>query len=138
MNWLSIIPLYLKYGSVVQWIWNAATSNQDFITKVEQLLPAVANVANQIATEFFPDAAPLVAKITTTALTFNTALVEYAQRACNALLKDDPPLEVDGMYGPLTKEAVTKLQTQLGLTADGIFGKITEAAVKKLNLPALA
>ncbi len=137
MNWLAIIPLYLKYGSVVQWIWNAATSNQDFLTKVEQLLPAVAGVANQIATEFFPTAAPAVAKFTSTALMFNTELVKYAQQACNLVLKDVTPLEVDGMYGPLTKEAVTKLQMQLGLTADGIFGKITEAAVKKLNLPGL-
>ncbi len=136
MNWLAIIPLYLKYGSVVQWIWNAATSNQDFITKVEQLLPAVAGVANQIATEFFPNAAPAVAKFTSTALMFNTALVKYAQQACNLVLNSG--LEVDGMYGPLTKAAVTELQEHLGLAADGIFGKITEAAVKKLNLPGLA
>ena len=43
-------------------------------------------------------------------------------------------LTVDGLYGSLTKAALTKaLQTALGVESDGIYGKITNAAVKVLR-----
>lgn len=137
MNPLIIIPLFLKYSGVIDWIWTQATSNDDFIKKFELLLPTVARTSNQIASEYFPGHAPMVAKFMSSVLLFNVRLVKYAQQACNALLPGDgPPLEVDGMYGPKTDAAVRKLQRQLGLTTDGIFGKLTEAAVKRL-LPTL-
>ena len=37
---------------------------------------------------------------------------------------------IDGIYGPSTTAAVTKMQTALGVTADGIFGPSTDAAMK--------
>lgn len=44
-------------------------------------------------------------------------------------------LTLDGLYGTLTKRALTKaLQKALGVTADGIYGKNTKAAAKKNNL----
>lgn len=39
--------------------------------------------------------------------------------------------DVDGVYGPLTKEAVTAFQSDQGLTADGIAGAVT---LKRLQL----
>lgn len=137
MNWLSLIGLFIKYGPVLEQLWNAVTSNEDYVTKVESLLPQVAQYAVQIAQEFFPNAAPAVQKIAGTALTFNTQLVKYAQQACNLLLTPSPNLAVDGMYGPHTHAAVKTLQQQLGLTADGVFGKLTQAAVAKA-LPGLS
>jgi peptidoglycan hydrolase-like protein with peptidoglycan-binding domain len=38
---------------------------------------------------------------------------------------------IDGEYGPSTKAAVEKLQTDLGLTADGLFGAQTADAFNK-------
>jgi peptidoglycan hydrolase-like protein with peptidoglycan-binding domain len=38
---------------------------------------------------------------------------------------------IDGHYGPDTKAAVTKLQTDLGVTADGVVGAQTVAAFNK-------
>ncbi len=136
MNWLALIPLFLKYGPILEQLWAIATSNEDYISKVEQLLPSVAKYAVEIANQFFPGQAAVVSAVASTALVFNTKLVMYAQQACNLVL--DSKLEVDGMYGPKTKAAVIALQKHLGLTADGIFGKITEAAIKKLNLPGLS
>lgn len=137
MNWLALIALAEKYGPTLQWIWKAASSNDDFNSKIETVLPQIATYAVEIATQFFPDTAAAVQKVAGSVLTLNTQFVRYAQQACNVVLKLDPPLEVDGMYGPKTRAAVKQLQTQLGLMADGIFGKVTEAAVQKLQLPGL-
>lgn len=44
-------------------------------------------------------------------------------------------LTLDGLYGTLTRRALTKaLQKELGVAVDGIYGKNTNAAVKKNNL----
>ncbi len=141
MNWFALLPLILQYGpstvAAIEQIWATATTNGDFVTKLEQELPQVASLANTIAKAFFPNAAPAVAQIAVTALTVNKKLVAYAQQACNLVLSPTPPLVVDGIYGPKTAAAVKQLQGQLGLTADGIFGKLSQAAVAKLNLPGL-
>lgn len=41
-----------------------------------------------------------------------------------------PPLDVDGVFGPLTDAGVRWLQTRVGATADGLWGPNTEAAYK--------
>lgn len=133
LSYLQMIPLYLKYGQQVTDIWNAAKTNDDFMVKVQKMLPMVAKAAHEMSGTFLPDVASTVQEIAAAALTFNTELVKYAQRACNQILDLKPPLDVDGMYGPKTTAAVKQLQKQLGLTPDGWFGKLTEAAVKKLK-----
>jgi peptidoglycan hydrolase-like protein with peptidoglycan-binding domain len=135
MNYLSLVALFLKYGPIVTGLWNTASSNTDFISKIEAALPQLASVAEQFAAQFFPSLAPTVQKLASTALVLNTDLVKFAQTACNAILKSG--LEVDGMYGPKTQAAVVALQTQLKLAPDGVFGKLTEAAVVALNIPGL-
>lgn len=53
--------------------------------------------------------------------------VEWLQESLNTL--DNAGLEVDGDYGPLTKEAVGKFQEQHGLEPDGWCGVQTQAAI---------
>lgn len=36
---------------------------------------------------------------------------------------------VDGLYGPMTRTAVERLQAKLGLKVDGWAGEITKAAI---------
>src|SRR5260221_655044 len=131
MNWFALLPLILQYGpstvTAIEQIWSTATTNQDFVTKIEQELPQLAALANTIAKAFFPNQAPAVATIVVTALTVNKKLVSYAQQAANQvvpagtkLVKTSMPLRVDGIYGQETEAAIKLLQTHLGLTADGI------------------
>lgn len=37
--------------------------------------------------------------------------------------------EIDGKFGPQTKEAARQAQKKLGITVDGVFGPITENAI---------
>jgi peptidoglycan hydrolase-like protein with peptidoglycan-binding domain len=127
MNWLALIALAEKYGPVVGALWNLATSNEDYLTKIEAALPQVVKYAVDIATQFFPGAAPQAQVIAGSVLTLNSDFVRYVQRVCNVLVSAG--LDVDGMYGPLTGAAVKKLQAKIGITVDGIYGKLTDAKV---------
>lgn len=53
------------------------------------------------------------------------ALLQRKLRACGYTLA------VDGIFGPITREAVRSYQAQRGLTADGIAGPMTWAALDK-------
>lgn len=55
--------------------------------------------------------------------------VEWLQGALNTL-GADPPLTVDGQYGPKTEVAVRAFQKVAGLRVDGIAGPVTRAAIR--------
>lgn len=55
--------------------------------------------------------------------------VKKLQNSLNILFDED--LDVDGSFGPLTKEAVERAQDQCHITIDGIYGPITYAAFQK-------
>jgi len=60
--------------------------------------------------------------------------VKTLQKALNSL-GANPALDVDGRYGPNTRQAVKAFQIAAGITADGIAGPVTEAAIKlRLNI----
>jgi murein L,D-transpeptidase YcbB/YkuD len=63
------------------------------------------------------------------ALRFDFETVKKIQAQLNTLRIMDPPLTVDGTYGPLTREAVRKFQQSKGLTADGWAGPATQNAL---------
>ncbi|UUO04948.1 peptidoglycan-binding protein [Blastopirellula sp. J2-11] len=54
------------------------------------------------------------------------------QGALNGLLVPSPRLEEDGIFGPVTENAVKTYQTNVGLTANGVVGEETR---QKLNRP---
>lgn len=61
--------------------------------------------------------------------------VEIAQEFVNEVIykvfDDLDTLEVDGMYGPSTINAVKKVQSKVGTSADGKYGKATHEAISK-------
>lgn len=65
------------------------------------------------------------------------AAVRALQSGLNAL-GQDPPLEVDGLVGPLTRAAVSAFQGQVGLTQDGLAGPNTNRALMAVEAMALA
>ncbi len=57
-------------------------------------------------------------------------LSEGAEGRQVELLQQALGIEVDGMFGPETEEAVRKFQASRGLTVDGIVGPLTSAALR--------
>ncbi len=56
--------------------------------------------------------------------------VKYVQNALNTVrrgVKEIPPLDVDGMFGPKTENAVKAFQKYYGLAPDGVVGPLTWA-----------
>lgn len=51
------------------------------------------------------------------------------------LVKAGFPLEVDGIFGPKTRDAVIRFQRQVGLRPDGIVGERTYAALLRVTQP---
>ncbi len=130
MNWLSYLPLLIKYGPAVKAIWDEAMSNDDAVTKIRALSAPLAQAVEGIGAELFPQAAPALHIIGGVVATFDPNVTAWLQKGLNAYLGTN--LVVDGIYGPKTREAVAAAQTKLGLTADGIAGQITQAAFSKI------
>jgi peptidoglycan hydrolase-like protein with peptidoglycan-binding domain len=59
---------------------------------------------------------------------FDPNVTKWLQESLNKLLNPSPNLEVDGIYGPRTVEAVEALRQKLGLKAEGLEGQFIQAA----------
>jgi len=64
----------------------------------------------------------------------NGDAVEELQEKLNQAGVADPPLVLDGIFGPLTHAATVEFQRQNGLTPDGIAGIATWAKMDELGL----
>lgn len=73
---------------------------------------------HRIAEDGVPDPLPV-------AIVDRLAMVKQAQIGYNQLFHLDPPLDVDGYEGPLTKEQTRRFQVQQGLNVDGLIGHET-------------
>ena len=60
---------------------------------------------------------------------FDPIRLKWLQTALN-VLGANPPLDVDGEYGPMTKDAVLQFQKAHDLVADGWAGDTTHAALQ--------
>ena len=69
----------------------------------------------------FPTIDDSLAPVAAATTMFDPVRVKWLQTALN-LLGADPPLDVDGEYGPDTKTAVQRFQETHGLVADGWAG----------------
>lgn len=112
MDFATLIPLILKYGSQIPQLVNSLNSLKD----------AARDLFPQVPPAKVPDASATLA---------NVSGNKWVQTVLN-LYGTQPPLEVDGKYGTLTKQAVTKYQQERGLSpVDGWAGDITQEDMRK-------
>lgn len=127
---ISYIPLIIQYGPTVKAILDTATNNTDTAAKLEAQVKPVIGLLEQLGAALFPQAAKAIHVVGGAMAAFDPNVTKWVQGACNNIAKVSPPLVVDGVYGPLTRNAVIVLQQKLGLDkADGLAGQITQAAI---------
>lgn len=92
--------------------------------------PAVQAVFKTVGAKLFPNAAPDMQIAGAVVSTYSPAYNMKVQNLLNSYLKLSPPLEVDGSYGPKTREAAKTAQKKLGVVEDGWAGDVTLAAIQ--------
>jgi peptidoglycan hydrolase-like protein with peptidoglycan-binding domain len=93
------------------------------IPELQQIAPLLSRIGNTTFPGFSADKAAEAA-----ATTLDGNGVKWTQTALNLLL--NASLEVDGVYGPATKAAVTEFQSTKSLEADGWAGTKTTDALR--------
>jgi peptidoglycan hydrolase-like protein with peptidoglycan-binding domain len=107
-------------------------ANRDEIRQMaERILPQIKEVAKTL-----PDLKDLLEKVAPEVLPDDEPVQEDEQTYTMAWLQEslnklgaDPKLDVDGEYGPATKEAVSEYQDSRGLEVDGWAGAETCASI---------
>lgn len=116
----------IALGSIIG-IGLKIVANREEIAKVwDELVPAIQTVRRNYPkiTDLIDEIAP---GITTPKAEPEGFSVEWLQESLNTLT--DAGLEVDGDYGQLTKDAVTKYQQAHSLEPDGWAGVATQASI---------
>lgn len=126
---IQYIPLILKYAEPVKEILDVAASNQEVVDKIKALSKPVFNILTEIGAKLFPDSADAIHVVGGAIASYDPNITKWVQGSCNEILQLSPALDVDGIYGPKTRDAVKKLQEKFGLKPDGLAGRLTQAAI---------
>jgi peptidoglycan hydrolase-like protein with peptidoglycan-binding domain len=126
---IRFLPIIFRLINMAPQIQEAIRTGVPTVKAVEQhagdLLPILAQVGKQL----FPDVDDKLAPAAAATAMFDPVRVKWLQTALN-LIGTQPPLDVDGEYGPLTAAAVKQFQETHGLVADGWAGDVTHAALQ--------
>ena len=129
MDWLLVAQYAIQYGPLLKTAIDEAMSNDDLVTKVRKIAGPFAPLLEQIGGMWFPNAKPELHIAAVVMSSFDPNVTVWVQTSMNSLVTPSPNLKVDGIYGPLTRAAVSAYQAQLGLPADGWAGRLTQAAI---------
>jgi peptidoglycan hydrolase-like protein with peptidoglycan-binding domain len=137
---ISAIQIAIQFGGAIKSVIDVANSNPEIVKGIKNLSPLVSSMLEYIGGKLFPNAKEELKIAAGAMAAFDPNVTKWVQGALNTLVTPSPNLDVDGIYGPMTKAAVEKFQTDHKLTADGWAGTITRAAIDailtaKLNLP---
>jgi murein L,D-transpeptidase YcbB/YkuD len=126
---IRFLPIIFRLINIAPQIQEAIRTGVPTVKAVEEhahdLLPILAQVGKQL----FPDIDDRFAPAAAATAMFDPVRVKWLQTALN-IIGTDPPLDVDGEYGPLTNTAVKRFQETHGLVADGWAGDVTHAALQ--------
>jgi len=112
-------------GQVKELLDKGSVTQQSLETAVPQIVPQLASLGASL----FPKVAPELQAVAAASATFDPNVTKWLQGSLNKLLTPSPNLEVDGVYGPKTQEAVEAVQKQLGIPVDGWAGEVTQGAI---------
>lgn len=121
--------------SHVKAILDAAITNMDVKVTLQRELPQVVPYLEQIGEKLFPKVAPEMRVVAAAVASYDPNGTMWLQKSLNVLfhngkIKLAEPLELDGVYGAKTRDAVEALQVSLNIKPDGWMGQITQAAIR--------
>jgi len=126
---VQLLPIIFRAINVAPQVQQAIRIGTPLVNAVEEnardLLPLLAQIGKQM----FPGIDEKLAPAAAASTMFDPIRVKWLQTALN-MLGTKAPLDVDGEYGPMTKDAVLQFQKANQLVADGWAGDLTHAALQ--------
>jgi murein L,D-transpeptidase YcbB/YkuD len=131
MNLIALLPLLIQMVPTIQKILTGTSSNQVITTSIkQQTRQDIVSALEHIGMQLFPKVAPALQIVAAALAVYSDPSdIKKLQTSLNKLTKPSPNLQLDGVYGPKTRDAVEALQRQLGLKVDGVAGEATQAAI---------
>ena len=109
-NHSPIMQLVAGLVPTVKGIFDVATSNESVVAKIKNVSMPLAGVLDEVGAFLFPKVAPELHVAAGAVAAFDPDVTKWLRGSLNALLEPSPNLVVDGLYGPMTRNAVERLR----------------------------
>ena len=126
---IRFLPIIFRLINMAPQIQQAIRVGTPTVKAVEDNARDLLPLLGQIGKQMFPSIADSLAPAAAATTMFDPVRVKLLQTALN-LLGANPPLDVDGEYGPNTTAAVQQFQATHQLVADGWAGDVTHSALQ--------
>lgn len=128
---ISLLPIIFRAINMAPQIQQAIHTGTSTVTAVENNAGTLLPLFVQIGKQLFPGINDSFAAAAAASTMFDPSTVKWVQTSLNVLHVPNPPLDVDGEYGPLTTAAVKAFQQANGLVVDGWAGDATQARLQQ-------
>jgi murein L,D-transpeptidase YcbB/YkuD len=126
---IKLLPIIFQAINIAPQVQQAMRIGTPIVKAVEENAGDLLPLLREIGKQKFPGIDEKFAPAAAASTMFDPIRIKWLQTAINAL-GASPPLDVDGEYGPMTKDAVLQFQRTHELVADGWAGDATHAALQ--------
>lgn len=126
---VKLLPIVFRAINVAPQIQEAMRIGTPIVKAVEENAGDLLPLLKEIGKEKFPGIDERFAPAAAASTMFDPIRIKWLQTALN-VLGANPPLDVDGEYGPMTKDAVLHFQKAHDVVADGWAGDATHVALQ--------
>lgn len=126
---IKLLPVVFRAINVAPQIQEAMRIGTPIVKAVEENAGDLLPLLKEIGKEKFPGIDEKFAPAAAASTMFDPIRIKWLQTALN-ILGANPPLDIDGEYGPMTKDAVLQFQRAHNMVADGWAGDVTHAALQ--------
>jgi hypothetical protein len=126
---IQLLPIVFRAINVAPQIQEAIRIGTPIVKAVEENAGDLLPLLKEIGKQKFPGIDERFAPAAAASTMFDPIRIKWLQTALN-VLGASPPLDVDGEYGPMTKDAVLQFQKAHDIVADGWAGDVTHAALQ--------
>lgn len=130
LDYIAAIQAVVQWGGAIKGVIDAASTNDDIVTKVKGMVGPFATLLEGVGANLFPKVKPELHLAAAVMAAFDPNVTKWVQGSLNGL--ENSGLVVDGIYGPRTRDAVLAFQQKHGLVADGWAGRITQGVIDGL------